>query len=322
MTHRARTARRAAFTLVELLVTMAILATLASLAISAVFTLRNSQMKSFTETTVQKLGSALDQQWKAVMDDIYGETPSAFAMQLANQDIRRGRVIHTKLRLAQEYPTSFAQVLNPSPIGPKPTYSQAIPQGTPAGTLRPDGKDWESAALLFLALSQSRRGMAAFKAEELVEPTAIQSVPLNGREYRIFVDSWGNPLRYYPFPTGNDELNQPPYLDTSINPTTGKPTVPLTARDPQDPEGTLYSPPNYWPNILRNQFQVWVHPLQPNVSSGSYSPTARYLMPVIASAGRDGNWGIDLTTMAVTNQTDADDNTYSYRLRRFGARGD
>ena len=49
---------RSGMTLMELLVVMMIIATLASLVLSAVFTVRESQMKSFTESLVQKLASA------------------------------------------------------------------------------------------------------------------------------------------------------------------------------------------------------------------------------------------------------------------------
>src|SRR5262249_7317740 len=82
-----------------------------------------------------------------------------------------------------------------------------------------------------------------------IEPTAIQTrkikvAPNQTADFRVFVDAWGNPLRYYPFPTGNDDLNDAPYLDLRVN-SLGQLMVPPATRDPQDPEGTLYSP--LWP---------------------------------------------------------------------------
>jgi hypothetical protein len=301
--------------LIELLVVMAIIATLASLAISAVFTLRESQVKSFTETTVQKLASALDQQWKAVVDQIKDEPTPLWALTLSQDsagrlDQRRARVIYLKARLKQEFPVTFAQALNPGggvpgvDLKPKSTYAKALAgtSGTPPA--------WESSALLFLALSQGRSGMAAQSPEEMVEPTAIQTKTYSGKPFRIFVDSWANPLRYYSFPTGNTELNGAPYVKTPGAP------------DPQDPENTLstrYPSPLNWPAnaTMKTYVETLLYTLPP-------SPTN--LIPVVASAGRDGDWGdADAVNgpqyMLLTN-AGASDNIYSYRLRRFGTRGD
>src|SRR6186997_3042654 len=102
--------RRTAFSLVELLVVISIIAVLSALSLSAVFGLRESQIKNATETTVQKLASALDQQWKATMDQIYEETPATWAVNLSTNgstrgpDLRRARALYIKGRLRQEFP--------------------------------------------------------------------------------------------------------------------------------------------------------------------------------------------------------------------------
>ena len=102
--------RRAAFTLIELLIVMGIIAVLASISIGAVFSLRESQIKNATETTVQKLASALDQQMKAAMDQIFEETPSPEAVKLsAGGDLRRTRAIYIKMRLRQEFPDQLSR---------------------------------------------------------------------------------------------------------------------------------------------------------------------------------------------------------------------
>src|SRR5436305_12413402 len=107
------TPARAGMTLLELLVVMMIIATLASLIISAVFTVRESQMKSFTETLVNKLASALDQQWKAAVDQIREEPVPNWALTMANGDPRIAKVIYLKARLKQEFPVSFYQAIYP-----------------------------------------------------------------------------------------------------------------------------------------------------------------------------------------------------------------
>lgn len=306
--------RRSGFTVIELLVVMAIIIAIASLSIGAVFTLRESQMKNYAETTVQKLASALDQQYKAVLDQIYEETPSAAAMALAGNDIRRGRVIHTKMRLRQEFPVNFTQAtqtltfVSGGALAPKPTYAQAL-----AGVTSDPA--WSSSAMLYMILSQGRRGMAAFDPATVVEPTAIQTGVVNGKSFQYFIDPWGNPLRVWLFPTGNDEINAEPYIKT----VQGMPSVPYTqSRDVQDPEDTLMSA--VWNVALRNDFRLKIHDLP---SPPGPAVPARHLIPVVASSGKDLAWGVDPITMAPAAPIgDANDNIYSYRLRRVGARGD
>src|SRR5712672_3192719 len=107
------TPARAGMTLLELLVVMMIIATLASLILSAVFTVRESQMKSFTETLVHKLASALDQQWKPAVDQIREEPVPNWALTMGNGDPRIAKVIYLKARLKQEFPVSFYQAMYP-----------------------------------------------------------------------------------------------------------------------------------------------------------------------------------------------------------------
>jgi prepilin-type N-terminal cleavage/methylation domain-containing protein len=347
---------RAGFTLIELLVVVVIIVALAGLTLGAVFNLREAQMKSFTETTVQKLASMIDQQWKAALDQIRDETTPQWAMTLANNDTRRARVIYTKARLKQEFPVTFYQAkfpylagdpgmpvlafgtigLSSTTLPAKATYLTALQTYNPTGNSIPLPAAYESSALLFLALSQGRRGMAV-NIEEHIEPTAIQT--RDG--FKVFVDSWGNPVRYYIFPFDNDELNDPslPYVPTYTR------NASLTGRDPQDPEGTLMMAGWRYQTagVLSgnaNAFGRLLHRLPSATDTNPLvkaSPdTDRHLIPVVASAGRDGVFGDELVTSGPTagqptanaliymrlNQSGSTDNIYSYRLRQSGARGD
>jgi prepilin-type N-terminal cleavage/methylation domain-containing protein len=336
MRHVRLTPRRAGVTLIELLIVMMIIAILASLSLSAVFTVREAQMKSFTESLINKLASAMDGQWKAALDQIREEPVPAWATQMAGGDAGRARVIYTKARLKQEFPVTFYQAIYPNAnyaggtgayqtsggaadLPPKDAYRRAVvtlvpamgatilppDSGLPPSPGQPSG--FESSVLLYLTLAQGRRGQAGFNADEHVEPTAIKTATVNGVQLKYFVDSWGNPVRYYAFPFYNDELNQSPYFSAIQN---------QQSPDPQDPDQTMFKYATLvptWPGKFQAMLHPPIHPVTGQV---------RVLTPVIASAGRDGAWGLNDFDMTVTALNDTNDNIYSYRLRRSGARGD
>jgi prepilin-type N-terminal cleavage/methylation domain-containing protein len=313
----ARPGRRPGFTLIELLVVVALIGILASLAISGVMKLRAAQLKRFTETAVDKLASALDQSWKASLDDIKQEDPGLTRLSgvgiISGGDQRRARVIYLKMRMKSRYPTNFTEAVSPDPtnqlVPPEAVFLREL-TGVSAAAVP---ADVQSSILLFLTLTQARRGMAAFNPSEM-DPTTITTfnVPLTNGQFKTmsyFRDAWDNPIRLYTFPTGNDELQGAPY----VNPA----TAPL-ARDPLDPEGTLYAAD--WRTAqngqLAAQFELRVHRLR------KLGQPAAYLQPVVASAGPDGQFGVDPVNMTSVNADLLGDNIYSYRLRRAGARGD
>jgi prepilin-type N-terminal cleavage/methylation domain-containing protein len=324
------TPARAGVTLVELLVVMLIIATLASLVLSAVITVRDAQMKSFTESLVNKLASAVEQQWNAAADQIREEPVPNWALSMGNGDPRIAKVIYLKARLKQEFPVSFYQAIYPNAnytpgqpgayqtlggmadLPPKATYLKALgplvpsfipnmgqgipqldlPMGMPAG--------FESSALLYLSLSQGRRGQTGFNPDENIEATAIQTRTVGGVTFKIFVDSWGNPIRFWACPYGNDELNAAPYLQNTFTQNQQSPDV-------QDPDQALAG-------FQSAAFAKMVHPLGTQL---------RNLIPVVGSIGRDGLSGVDPFDMSnPTADPSANDNIYSYHLRRYGQRGD
>jgi len=311
------TSLRAGFTLIELLVIIAIIGVLASLSLTAVFALRAAQMKRFTEVTVEKLTSALDQQTKALLDEIKQDEPDLSSpgnpiVQMANRDIRRARVIYNKVRLKTRFPSSFAEAITPTGVFPADAaYVRVL-----NGVVQPTDPDLQSSIVLFLALSQARRGMAAFKPEEL-DPTAIGTTTVvyaNGqtKQMSYFKDAWEKPIRLFTYATGNDELQGAPYVNPNDS------AQQLKGRDPLDPEGTLYAP-DWVGGPLWAQFNARIHIVRPPDKTGV--SRANYLIPVIASPGPDGEFGLD-AAMATIDAVKASDNIYSYRLRRAGARGD
>jgi prepilin-type N-terminal cleavage/methylation domain-containing protein len=297
--------RRAGFTLVEMLVVISIIGVLVSLSAAGYFVWLGNQSQDTTETTMRQVFQVLNRQFKAVIDKADQETIPASVLSMAGGDVRRGRVIWKKLRLKQEFPISYAEARNPWQAA-NPTYNLTPATDLPGnpvyiralqGAVPGPG---ESSACLLLALSRNRGGVR-LSADDLPN-TAVTDT--NGDGVKEIVDAWAKPMAFFRWPTGNAEL-------TNLN----------TAKfaDPLDPEGLLLSPtwynlPSGKPNPQRLQFESLCHPISADGKS------AYYVIPALASGGRDMTLGLDLTTMAITNTAAAADNIYSYRLR-LGARG-
>jgi prepilin-type N-terminal cleavage/methylation domain-containing protein len=106
--------RASGFTLIEMLVVLAIAGILVSLTAAAAFQVMVYQRVSNTETLIRSLDKALQQQWKAVILRANTENIPASVMTLAGGDQRRARVIWIKLRLKQEFPMNFHEALQPN----------------------------------------------------------------------------------------------------------------------------------------------------------------------------------------------------------------
>ena len=272
-------------------------------------------------------------------------------------DSRRELVIWTKMQLKLEFPTTFWEAIiwpnslpngtglptatNPqtnSQIFGKSAYVKAI-LGTaqiPVAQInnnpspQADQALQESAVLFYLAMTQGRRGVAAFNPIDHLGPHAIGEVTLaqytkpNGTNptFKVFVDTWGQPISFIRWPTampigqaGNpaDEINAPPYATYGTISTynNGQPFV----VDPQDPENTLFL---NWNANLQGQFKQFIHTLG-NVPVN--------LSPIIMSAGRDKvtntingasyvHYGVNTDFSLIDSSQD--DNIYGYRSRGVG----
>jgi prepilin-type N-terminal cleavage/methylation domain-containing protein len=187
-----RPVQRRGFTLIELLVVISILALLMALTASAVFRLSGSAQVDATQKILRKLDSGLDQQVKAVRDDIEKEVEAGKAASFfPNLPIDQRKTEYKKARMQQEFPTNFNEVLNPVPCGngflqPKQAYVRVV-QPIAASVPAQD----QGAICLYLALTQGRRGMV-FPIEQAVGASAIRSIS----GVNAVVDVWGTPLAY------------------------------------------------------------------------------------------------------------------------------
>jgi prepilin-type N-terminal cleavage/methylation domain-containing protein len=298
---------RSGFTLIEMLVVMAIIAVLVSLTAGGVFQIVEGQKQSNTEQTIRVLSKALKQQWEVVVTQAKNENPPPSVVTMAGGDARRAKVIWIKLRLKQEFPMNFQEALSPwknnlgsadvIPSADLPSLYTTVPSVANPGD--------QSSVCLLLAL-RARSG-AAFNVDNLGAGVVADSLnaayvnPTNNSVLQVAQDAWGTPLAFNRWPTpataGKAFWQE---LD-SLNPA-GASTSGATFRDPLDPEGLLLTPSWYNDMTLRPAFEQICHVISNNGTQSSY------IVPVISSAGRD-------------NQYYTDDDSYSFRLR-YGAKGD
>jgi prepilin-type N-terminal cleavage/methylation domain-containing protein len=348
---------RSGFTLVELLVVLAIILVILALTASAFMQVLTVQRRGNTEQTIITAQKLLEKQWSAVVsqadkEDVTDPSLSA-VLTMAGGDLQRAKVILKKLRLQQAFPTSFNEVFAGSVL---PTtraalnYQTALTNaGFTAANLPSPIDPSESSVLLLLAFQQSLDGTTV--PEDVLGSSTVADSQWT--TLRLLVDGWGQPLTFIRWPIGYDPVlptdsaavaatkwpNVPlgnTELNVSYNPaTSGRNStgMPLTSFsnfcDPLDPDGTLLNPS--WNSSTSSNLTTfetlchpvhWVDPTKP--AAISWTPQAVYNIPVIISSGPNGNLpnGLGLNaSMLVINVDGANDNIYSYRLR-LGGKGD
>ena len=335
--HRILRPPRAGFTLVELLVVLAIIGLVISITAATAMRVLSQQKATNTNVLIRTLSAALNQHWMAVVEQARKESPDA-VLGLAGDDVRRAQVTWIKLRLKQEFPMTFAEAVRPgwNPQSSYNTSSDFLP-GLPAyretliswGIQAQDLDDprmitaqpqpCEMAACLLMALQRNRKGVN-YDAESLPSGYISQATYTTVRGAKVtvpcLVDGWQKPLGFFRWPTGNAELNPGSLPSVGFN-------------DALDPEGLLCNPT--WVSAHGAVFGQMCHAVVgPDVSG---APQSFKLQPVIASAGSDNSfpdfsslWASQPAPQAVTanpmTTSGGEGFIYSYNLASLGARGD
>lgn len=329
---------RGGFTLVELIVVVAIMSVLAALVASAVMRFAGQQQEENSKTTIAKAYGQLIRQWRATIELAQQEAnPSGLnklpqgLMVLAGNDPFRAKVIWTKLRLRQLFPMNYAEIQSGPSFGPSysgldaalappDSYQKAL-AGYSGSTHDPKT---ESAACLLIALTAR-----ANKGKELNQEdfSNLEIKDTDGDGVPELVDGWARPIRFYRWPTGCADVD-------ALNPgDLGSATSLQTRfRDPQDSDGLLLQTTTgsdgWYGSTQRTDFEQQCHV----VANPAFPPPplhSFYLIPVIVSAGADGKFGIqqpspgapDPMTVPITNTGDPEyskgldkDNVWSFRI--------
>jgi prepilin-type N-terminal cleavage/methylation domain-containing protein len=298
---------RAAYTLVELLIVIAIILVLASLTTAAAMALIMTQHERSTKFTMRQVEGARKKHWEAVVKEADKDTAwktrpgGSTIVAMANGDDKLGHVLYVKFCLKRDFPTSFAEALNPVPLPPNNSYVAYLNNlGITAATLKATPDAHESAACLYMALSMNHGGVKT-NLDQL--NVGVRSFPAPNGQIKALVDDWANPFLFARWPVGDSTLD-------SLYPVTDGSVI----RDPEDRDGLLTGSlaTSWWNTQNRATFEQVGHSVSKNGQ-----PYAYYLVPVLVSGGRDGKMGISLDgTLTPTSAADAADNIYSYKLER------
>jgi prepilin-type N-terminal cleavage/methylation domain-containing protein len=277
---------RPSFTLIELLVVISIISVLMLLTVRVIGAFISQAKASATETTIRKIQGLLSQRADALYrleqrTGFLANTPEylqaytiVLGLNSGNANVNLQKVLAVKLLTRKYFPQSSGEIPNDSVL-----FQQIAGQGVSNGEI------------LYHFLTQSGVigdrpiGTDAFSIAEVGDP--------DGDGFPEFIDAWGNPLRFYRWPT---RLFRPTGIPTVVNPTTGidstnaqvlLSTLPsfsgnLTvdlARDPDDPLRLCLNLP-----VPANQFEQY---------GGLHLNTpATYHVMLVVSAGPDGVLGL------------------------------
>jgi type II secretory pathway pseudopilin PulG len=341
--------RRSAFTIIEILIVIGIIALLVALTAGTIMQVINSQQKGNTEKVVRNVAEPLDGHIRAVLDQANELPIPASVLAIAGQDQRRAKVIWRKLQLKRNFPTTYAEALMPwyytgntampatNPLSATDlpaleVFTKNLPPLVPplpaVITVTPQEAQAEMGALLRLTLTVARRGNKPFIAEESLGPQAVVIDNSLASGVPFIVDTFGTPLAFFRFPTDNADMNLSKPGAPNLDP----------RRDPQDPEGTLQdanwnSQANWNAGQATGQpgiyfFELLCHRVHDPTQPG-WVMQAVYMQPTVVSSGVNRRLGILLVATPafagvtpnfgmfpdVTDPGGYNDDIFSYTLR-------
>ena len=310
--------RRSGFTLLEILIVVAIVALLASFLTVAIGRSITQAKEAATRTTLLKLDGLLQQRLEAfrvLMDSPQKQNEMKSRVTKKKSDLQNGSPSITGLNekmlqlmvYKDYYKAGFPQTLNDNPNLGNVT-------GTPFyGNTTSTAKEIaaESSEFLFWLVTQADTfGVPAVDDSEF---SSAEVADTDGDGRMEFVDAWGQPLRFYRWPTRLIRYTGPvsPGGSLALTPAhrklagilmRGLPAAPTNAGDSdpliEDPDDRLGI---FLATLSRDQSSPVITPAQ---FEALYHTPSTYHIPLIVSAGPDRDTGLEEPWDNPLSQTD------------------
>jgi prepilin-type N-terminal cleavage/methylation domain-containing protein len=337
--------QRGGFSLIEILVVLAIIGVLIGLSMAAVMRVRTAQMVRSSSDTVEKVQLALDTQYKAIIaqaaKDIDGQAQDAQAIldyfNRVGGDRDAAASLLAYCRIRQSFPQTFAEVQLPVTVVNGVSYqgftlpninaffpvkSQFLPYANAATAPSTNLTEaQQSAALLYAAVAGTGAGGSTFASDDATASAQMDFQPSGAIKIHVYKDAWNQPIGFCRFGT-NTELQGAPYVNTRA-----------TYQDPLDSSGKLFT----WATTAATKAQAntiatylfVTSPVDPanatnfvqqNLVTGAaqFSTNRR---PVVYSTGYNRTYeSLNMAPVKNTGYPSSDD-ILGYRLTQLGQKG-
>ena len=283
---------RLGFTLIELMIVIAVILLLMTITIAAFANFIVTSKEAATAATIAKLNKILQQRKEAFNRLNLKSAAKALNSTNANVNatttkfnLRAAEVIVRKQRFEIALPQRYEERSLFNGIDYK-TWFQGL-------SARPN---YESSALLYLAITDGETFGAPQVDDDAFTTAEVTSIPINVNgttlDLKYFIDAWGQPLRFYRWPTGLIREESAGIVDRSyallLNPTLPPRLANSTAIDP-----LKYDPDD--PSQFFSMFYLGLPASQQTNFQSSfnlYFDAARFHTPLLVSAGPDRSLGL------------------------------
>jgi prepilin-type N-terminal cleavage/methylation domain-containing protein len=218
---------RDGFTLVELMVVLAIIVVLVSLLMAGFSAVRITQQERATDDIVRKLQVAIEAQRTELVSQAAKDKRDRSAtfnsvLAYCDNDVDRAEALLVYLKLRHAFPQTYPEATTAVGLINWPAHK--------AYAALPNVATWnahdQSAAILFQGLTNLATGGATFPADDVTSSYQMDHT-VNGVTARVFRDARGMPIGFRRF-YESAELNAAPYTNTKSS-----------SLDPFDPLGKL-----------------------------------------------------------------------------------
>ncbi|HLJ10082.1 MAG TPA: type II secretion system protein [Planctomycetaceae bacterium] len=296
--------KRGAFTLIEIMIAVSVMAILMTLILSVVGAFISQARDSATKATISKIqallnsrAQAFDRQMKrkGYLTGSLEYQYVALTPPYSNLPLSTQKIIATKILEARYFPQRYGEIYDATLYGAPATNVPGLYQNATAGQV----PVLDSSEILYFCLTSNVLGYTPIGSDAF-SPADVKDTDNDGLPE--FIDAWGNPLRFYRWPTrlfrsqgqnANGQLNNITPADV-MNAQILFSTLPVfsgnlqndLARDPDDPLRECAT--NFQVASNGKIFENFV-----DAKSGVIFHTpATYHVMLVVSAGPDGELGL------------------------------